>query len=48
MVCCLSLSDAELLDLLESRIPSPDEYKMLASGRRPAKSPALGGFVETS
>ena len=27
-----------LLDLLESRVPSPDEYKMLASGRRPPKS----------
>ncbi|WFC94949.1 hypothetical protein MBRA1_001587 [Malassezia brasiliensis] len=27
-----------LLDLLESRVPSPDEYKMLASGRRPSKS----------
>ena len=27
----------EMLDLLESRVPTPEEYKMLASGRRPPK-----------
>lgn len=32
----------ELLDELESKIPSPDEYKMLASGRRPTRDEALG------
>lgn len=31
----------EMLDLLDSRVPSPDEYKMLSSGGRPAKSPPL-------
>lgn len=38
----------ELLSLLESRVPSPDEYKMLASGRRPAKSPPLGSYAEAA
>ncbi|WFC98936.1 hypothetical protein MYAM1_001669 [Malassezia yamatoensis] len=34
-----SLND--LLDLLETRVPSPDQYKMLASGRRSNKTTEL-------
>lgn len=38
----------ELLDFLDSRVPSPDEYKMLASGRRPSKPISVGGYAEES
>ncbi|WFD32281.1 hypothetical protein MSPP1_003326 [Malassezia sp. CBS 17886] len=34
----------QLLDVLESKVPTADEYKLLASGRRPLKAPSpLGG-----
>ncbi|PKI83635.1 hypothetical protein MVES1_002474 [Malassezia vespertilionis] len=36
----------ELLDMLDSRVPSPNEYKLLASGRRPAKSPPIESYTD--